>query len=520
LNRRDVIGWMGVGLGTAAGLASGLAPDVAFAASDTLLTPEEQAFVSKHPVLLFAPERDFPPFSFVDSQGQHRGLSADVLDLVQQHTGLKFQAVAAGDRSTNLDRLKRREVDLLTSLRPTTEREAFVSFTSAYVSSPAVILRRRGDHRTGDVRKMGGEHVAVDRSSAAETFLHDTAPSLQLVEVDVAAQGLRDLVFGEVDAAAVNLATASYIIERDRLSGIRVAGETGYFSTLTIGYRKDWPLLGRVLEKGLAQITDAEHAAMVARWIPLSGIAWWQRPEVQRVLGAAAVGTGLLMGGLLLWNRALRRAVAQRTDALQKELAERQRLETRLRTLAEHDALTGLMNRAALTEALRRSLALAARQRWSVAVVFIDLDKFKTVNDTLGHAAGDELLRQIAARLQSCLRESDLLGRLGGDEFIVVAEALHDGPRNAIELTDKLLTQVKRPFMIEGKPLSAAFSAGISIFPGDGDTPEALIANADAAMYQAKQQGRFRAALFQGKTQPEAEAPVHTVASDADEGAA
>jgi diguanylate cyclase (GGDEF)-like protein len=283
-----------------------------------------------------------------------------------------------------------------------------------------------------------------------------------------------------------------------------VASETGYFSTLTLGYRKDWPMLGRVLEKGLAQISETERATLISRWIPLSDLAWWQRAEVQRVLGAAAIGTGLLMGGLLLWNRALRRAVAQRTDALQKELAERQRLETRLRTLAEHDPLTGLMNRAALTEALRRSLALAARQKWSVAVVFIDLDKFKAVNDSMGHAAGDELLRQIASRLQGCLRESDLLGRLGGDEFIVVAEALHDGPRNAIELTDKLLMQMKRPFLVDGQSLAVGFSAGISIFPGDGETPEALIANADAAMYQAKEHGRFRAALFQGNATPPA----------------
>ena len=485
-------------MGTAlAGLAGASVADPAAAEPDTLLTAEEQAWVTKHPVLLFAPERDFPPFSFVDSQGQHRGLSADVLDLVQAHTGLKFQAVAAGDRFANIDRLKHREVDLLTSLRPTSGREQFIAFTSAYVSSPAVVLRRRGDHRSGDLAKMGGERLAVDRSSATESFVHETWPDVVLVETDSAAQGLRDLVFGEVDACAVNLATASYIIERDRLGGLRVAGETGFFSTLTLGYRKDWPMLGRVLEKGLAQISETERATMIARWIPLSDIAWWQRPEVQRVLGAASIGTGLLMGGLLLWNRALRRAVAQRTDALQKELAERQRLETRLRTLAEHDALTGLMNRAALTEALRRSLALATRQKWSVAVVFIDLDKFKAVNDSMGHAAGDELLRQIASRLQGCLRESDLLGRLGGDEFIVVAEALHDGPRNAIELTDKLLMQMKRSFLIDGQSLAMGFSAGIAIFPGDGETPEALIANADAAMYQAKEHGRFRAALFQ-----------------------
>jgi diguanylate cyclase (GGDEF)-like protein len=502
LNRRDVIARMG--LAPLAGLAGASVAEPAVAAPDTLLTPEEQAWVAKHPVLLFAPERDFPPFSFVDSQGQHRGMSADVLELVQEHTGLKFQAVAAGDRATNIDRLKRREVDLLTSLRPTADREQFIAFTSAYVSSPAVVLRRRGDHRSGDLGKMVGERVAVDRGSAAESFMRDSFPQVTLVEVDVPAQGLRDLVFGDVDACTVNLATASYLIERDRLGGLRVAGETGYFSTLTLGYRKDWPMLGRVLEKGLAQISEAERATMISRWIPLSDLAWWQRPEVQRVLGAAAIGTGLLMGGLLLWNRALRRAVAQRTDALQKELAERQRLETRLRTLAEHDPLTGLMNRAALTEALRRSLALAARQKWSVAVVFIDLDKFKAVNDSMGHAAGDELLRQIASRLQGCLRESDLLGRLGGDEFIVVAEALHDGPRNAIELTDKLLMQMKRPFQVDGQSLAVGFSAGISIYPGDGGTPEALIANADAAMYRAKEQGRFRAALFQGNATPPA----------------
>jgi diguanylate cyclase (GGDEF)-like protein len=140
-------------------------------------------------------------------------------------------------------------------------------------------------------------------------------------------------------------------------------------------------------------------------------------------------------------------------------------------------------------------------------VIFIDLDGFKAVNDTMGHAAGDELLRQIAARLQGSLRESDLLGRLGGDEFIVVAEALQDGPRNALELTGKLLAQMKRPFAVAGRDVDAGFSAGIALFPDDGDTPEALIAHADAAMYRAKQQGRFRAALYQGGEPAEAPPP-------------
>jgi diguanylate cyclase (GGDEF)-like protein len=481
------------------------APRIAHADPDVLLTPEEQAWVTRHPVVLYAPERDFPPFSFVDSQGQHRGLSADLLELLHRHTGLKFQAVAAATRAENIERIKRREIDLLTSLRPTPEREAFRSFTGPYVSSPAVVLRRRDDRRGGDLPALAGQRVGVDRGSATQQFLAQAAPSVIQVPGDVAADTLRQLAFGETDAAVVNLATASFLITRERIVGLRVAGELSYYSTLTLGYRKDWPLFGRVLEKGLAQVTEAERNALVTRWIPLSDLAWWQRAEVQRVLGVSAIATGLVLGGLLLWNHALRRAVAQQTEALRKELAERHRLEQRLRTLAEHDPLTGLMNRAALTEALRRSLALAARQKWSVAVVFIDLDGFKQINDTLGHAAGDELLRQIAARLSNSLRESDLLGRLGGDEFIVVAEALHDGPRNAFELTDKLLLQMKRPFPIDGHSCDVGFSAGIAIFPGDGDTPEQLIANADVAMYRAKAQGRFRAALFRREADDAAE---------------
>src|SRR6201995_3022318 len=158
---------------------------------------------------------------------------------------------------------------------------------------------------------MGGQRVAVDRNSAAEDFLHDTYPDVLTAEVDIAAQGLRDVITGDVDACAVNLATASYIIERDRLGGLHVAGETGYFSTLTLGYRKDWPMLGRVLEKGLAQVSEDERAQMIARWIPLSDIAWSQRPEVQRVLAAGSVGTGQRIGGLLRCNQALCRVVSQ-----------------------------------------------------------------------------------------------------------------------------------------------------------------------------------------------------------------
>src|SRR5215467_10326868 len=144
---------------TLAAAAGGLGGS-AVAEPETLLSPEERAWVAAHPVILFGPERDFPPFSYVDGQGRHRGLSADILDLLQERTGLKFQAVAAADRAANLDRIRRHEVDLLTSLRPIADRESYLGFTSAYVTSPAVVLRRRTDPRPGDLARLApGERV-------------------------------------------------------------------------------------------------------------------------------------------------------------------------------------------------------------------------------------------------------------------------------------------------------------------------------------------------------------------------
>ena len=134
-------------------------------------------------------------------------------------------------------------------------------------------------------------------------------------------------------------------------------------------------------------------------------------------------------------------------------------------------------------------MAFARREGGSAAVLFVDFDGFKAVNDTRGHAVGDEVLRQLAVRLRARLRDTDTVARWGGDEFVVVAERVEDG-RLAAGLARKLLSVVADPVVVEGEALSVTASIGISLFPGDGDTAEQLIAGADAAMYAAKADGR------------------------------
>jgi diguanylate cyclase (GGDEF)-like protein/PAS domain S-box-containing protein len=178
-----------------------------------------------------------------------------------------------------------------------------------------------------------------------------------------------------------------------------------------------------------------------------------------------------------------------------RDITDRKQAEARINHLATRDALTDLPNRVLLHDRLQQAMASARRQGCTVAVVFIDLDRFKNINDSLGHEVGDRLLCEVAARLSACLRETDTLARLGGDEFVAVV----DGLKNAAEATgvgDKILRALAAPFTIGEHALVSTASLGVSLFPADAEDAATLMRNADTAMYHAKATGRNRLQFF------------------------
>jgi diguanylate cyclase (GGDEF)-like protein len=155
---------------------------------------------------------------------------------------------------------------------------------------------------------------------------------------------------------------------------------------------------------------------------------------------------------------------------------------------AERDFLTGLPNRALLTDRLAQSIALARRHRKRVALLFLDLDNFKEINDSLGHSVGDQLLQSAAKRLEACVRHSDTVSRHGGDEFVVLLSEI-EAAQDAGRAAEKLLKAMAEPHVIGDHRLNITMSIGISIYPDDGDEAEAVLSNADIAMYHAKRGG-------------------------------
>jgi len=178
------------------------------------------------------------------------------------------------------------------------------------------------------------------------------------------------------------------------------------------------------------------------------------------------------------------------TYGVARDVTERKIAEETINFQAYHDLLTKLPNRALLRDRLSLAISQAKRDDESLAVMFLDLDRFKNINDSLGHMIGDELLQQVSTRLKDCIREGDTLARFGGDEFTLMLPKLHNEREDAVKLANKISSSLKEPFNVDGHELYVSASIGIAMYPQDGTNIESLIKHADVAMYHVKGQGK------------------------------
>ncbi len=257
------------------------------------------------------------------------------------------------------------------------------------------------------------------------------------------------------------------------LSGRLVDVNAAYCRML--GYAAD-----EVLGKGIADIVPAGDTAPLHQALTLlrrdgKGHSEWRFLHRNGMVVPCEVSTSILPDGT--WQGLIR------------DISERRRLESQLQHTAHHDPLTGLSNRLHFELVFQAALERARRNRRKLALLYIDLDRFKEVNDTLGHAAGDQLLRGAARRLAHCVRASDTVARLGGDEFAMVLEAIGTAA-DAGEVAGKIIPSLREPIEIEGQAVYVSASIGISIYPDDAQTAQVLTRNADAALYRAKHRGR------------------------------
>jgi diguanylate cyclase (GGDEF)-like protein/PAS domain S-box-containing protein len=178
------------------------------------------------------------------------------------------------------------------------------------------------------------------------------------------------------------------------------------------------------------------------------------------------------------------------------DISERKDIEEHMQHMAQYDALTHLPNRALFNDRLQQAIIAAQRNKAHLALMFIDLDKFKPVNDTYGHGVGDQLLKEVALRIQDCLRESDTAARIGGDEFVILLPAI-ETQQDASKVGEKILHTLNQPFLLAGHTLQISASIGVAVYPQHGSDEKHLVKSADIAMYHAKKNGRNNVKMYQ-----------------------
>jgi PAS domain S-box-containing protein len=294
-----------------------------------LLTVEEREWLGQHPALRLAPDPNFPPVEYCDQDGRYRGLVADYYRLIESRLGIRFTVVCAATWDEVLEKAKRHEVDIVGAAQRTPAREEYLNFTQPILDIPNAIIVRNEVAGELDFAGLAGRKLAITRGNALDEYVHANFPQIRIVEVADDLEGLREVSFGRADATVVNIAIASWLIDKHGISNLRVAGDSGRSNALHIASRSDWLILNRIMSKALATVTEDERREINGRWIRLGG-GPIERETLLALLGVSGF-IALAVIVVLLVNRSLRRTVAARTTALNEELAERRRVEDELR---------------------------------------------------------------------------------------------------------------------------------------------------------------------------------------------
>jgi diguanylate cyclase (GGDEF)-like protein/PAS domain S-box-containing protein len=346
----------------------------------------------------------------------------------------------------------------------------------------------------GEVVALAGACLDITARKRHEMLEHDRARILELVAQDEPLPAVLARVVETLEHQRPDMRGSLTLWRQGHIAGTSAPSmPPDYVSVLHATLRSaDGREFGRAAVSGDPMLVadTATHPA----WRGMQGMreafgihCCWSMPIVSA--NGGVLGVLNLLGSTPLECRERDLRLLESVGRLAAVAIDHRELTDKLAHQAQHDALTGLPNRILFQDRLGQALAQAQRNEQKVAVIYMDLDRFKHINDTLGHAPGDALLRQVAARLAGCVSGSDTLARLGGDEFTVVLTELEDA-RDAIRAAQAIVEAMRQPFTLEGRELYITMSLGVSLYPDDGADAATLMVNADVAMYRAKEVGR------------------------------
>jgi len=436
------------------------------------LSAQEAEWIKQHRNIRVAVRNGWMPIEFQLENQKHKGVSIQYLQKISQLTGLKFTLVDYHDNITS------NEVSLVTGIRGKHTPTGFNLLATPYLETPnAIYVASHNKLYQSEIQldQLSHKTVAVFRNGPLSQKLRELIPGVKIKLVDIADEAFEYLDAGLIDAYVGNELVLDYHLDFHKIKAIRKSGITAITSTVFMAASDTDPMLRSILNKATLQIgTNPPDILEVWRRSP-------ENPLTPYLVSALSFFAVLLLIQLLKLYQANKKQAVAAQHAIWFQ--------------ANHDFLTKLPNRFQLKHELDQALQVATHHPNKLGVMIIDLDNFKEINDTAGHAVGDEVLIKVAARIQSIILPPNLTARFGGDEFLIVIQQEASEERLR-QLCTQLMTAMAPPFTIQQKSFVVSISIGVSLFPDNSLQAEELIMFADQALYQAKRTGKNKFILF------------------------
>ncbi|MCK8047116.1 transporter substrate-binding domain-containing protein [Shewanella sp. 1CM18E] len=442
------------------------------------LTAQQQAIINNIGPIKVGYLRDWRPMEF-ELDGEYSGINSDIVNIVAKELDLKVTTQAFDEWQTLLDALISGSVDMVASVAQTAERQGQIGFSAPYWPSPWGLVTQYSNINVFGLDELSGQRVAVVEGYHIVRQLMQQYPDLKLVLVPHSQAGLQVVSEGKADVFIDKVVNLSNGLRNGDYSSLKMSMLVDFAEQRShIGVHLSKKALLPLMNKVLASIDPETQKNIHQKWVAQT--IEFGRDEYHKQLQFGLVIFVVLMLVVIVALFAIRH--------LRKEVDRRITAESKMAHFAKHDSLTQLPNRSLIEDRLEQAILLHTRTTAQFAVIFIDLDGFKLINDQFGHHAGDDFLVHVSGVLKHGIRRSDTIGRLGGDEFVVILNDIKD-IKSVYEVAETLLASLALPFTLQDSEVSASASIGIAVFPKDGNSIDGLLKTADKQMYRAKHSG-------------------------------
>lgn len=446
---------------------------------------EEFEFLSEHKEIIVGINRNWAPIEFENIDGQADGINKDMITLVSELAGFKVKFVTFDSFDALYRAFINKEIDLIAALTESQNRINKFIFTQGYWSMPWAILHNKFLDVPPQISYFYGKELAVIKGYELISVLRLKHPQINIRVVDNIEEGLLAVQQGLVEGFIDTLPVVSKLAKRENITPMSVSiidELPDEFSKMMV-HRENY-LLASIINKSLAAMSDESRQDIFDKWFDITINTGLDRRFVTKVAMQAGVLIFIIFLVIAFWNR-----------KLIKEIKLRKKLEAKMKHMATHDELTGVANRVLLKQQISQAIAIHQRQQLKLAVLFVDLDGFKKVNDSFGHDTGDKVLQEVATRLNKCVRQSDTVARFGGDEFVVLLTGLHD-KKESTYVAEKIISSINVPYFIGADTAHIGCSIGIGIYPDDASTDSGILNVADNLMYKVKTTGKNNYTLY------------------------